>query len=215
MFYINPDGHFVLRRLQLLPRNFTLPLNLPPEDTHSNHLPSLPLPNPFKTTKARSVEQVTLDENKEELGRIGVSDEEDAGQLRSDCLLVGLRTLDVDGKLRGICWSERDMTVSIFAFCNIIFVLKFGQAFEYARGSLRMLFFSPVVGIQDLKWIDEYSYAAEFAVGTIIRGSWTGLIDVFTGQVRVLSFTACRREQRTFERRNRSKLNDEHSVRRY
>lgn len=142
-FSITPEGHFVVRKLRLLPRVPAL-MEVPASDTHPTNLPSLPLPNPFKAMKPRH-DQTPLSTKDRVTGRIAVDEEDDLGELLPGGSLSGLRTLHTEDRLSGIAWSPQQLT-----------------AFYYNDGSLRVLFVDPVVDVKNLEWIDDLSYMLLF-----------------------------------------------------
>lgn len=111
-FYtITAERHFVIWTLQLLPR---VPVQMEArlQDTHSMNLASLPLPNPFKALKARSVEHLSLGENAREPGRVALDEERDLGELFASGSPSGFRARNTDGKMLAIVWSQYELMVS-------------------------------------------------------------------------------------------------------
>jgi hypothetical protein len=112
-FYVTPQNHFVVRQLRLLPRIPLQPLDVQSHESGLSHLPSIPLPNPFKAMKTRSIEHLPLTQRKRDLGRIVLDEEHDVGELLTNGSLLGLRTRNVGGTLRGLAWSDQQLTVSV------------------------------------------------------------------------------------------------------
>jgi len=108
LFSVTPEGHFVVRKLRLLPR-VPAQMEVPASDAQTTHLPSLP--NPFKATKLRH--NLTQHSVKDRVtGRIAVDGENDLGELLPGGFLSGLRTRRTEDKLIGIAWSPELLTVS-------------------------------------------------------------------------------------------------------
>ncbi|KAF7352793.1 WD-REPEATS-REGION domain-containing protein [Mycena venus] len=141
IFYsVTADGNFSVRTLHCLPR-VSIPQAEPqPEEPHLNNL-ALPL---FKAMKSRSAENLPLTENKKDPGRIVLEDERIVGQLLADGLLLGLRPRFLSGRLRGISWTENVLTI-----------------FDHVDQSFSVLFSCPCIGIEQVAWIDDNSYAVE------------------------------------------------------
>jgi hypothetical protein len=159
-----------VRQLQLLPR---IPLPLPDarsNDSGPSHLPSIPLPNPFKAIKSRSVEHLPLTPGNREQGRITLDEEHDVGVLLTEGSLVGLRTRNVGGRLRGLAWSDQSLVVSATVNQTTCIELLF-QAFEYWNHGFHIFFISPVTAIQNSKWINDDAYAIAFSVRSLMVSS--------------------------------------------
>jgi hypothetical protein len=113
-FSINPEGHFVVRKLRLLPR-VPAQMEAPASDVQLTNLPSLPLPlaNPFKAMRSRH-DQAPRSAKESLTGRITVDQENDLGELLPGGSLSGLRICRTGHKLLGIAWSLQQLTVSTF-----------------------------------------------------------------------------------------------------
>ncbi|KAJ7505803.1 hypothetical protein B0H11DRAFT_1851029 [Mycena galericulata] len=142
IFYsVNTDGSFSIRPLRCLPRFSSQQTEPQPEEPHSTNL-TLPL---FKAMKSRSTENLPATENKKEAGRIVLDDERIVGQLLADDSLLGLRPRAINSRLRGICWTEKTLTI-----------------FEYADQSFSILFSCPCLSIEKVEWIEDDLYAVVY-----------------------------------------------------
>ena len=123
-FSLDANGHFLVRQLRLLPR---VPLPAPSEvqspGSSSHNLASLPLPNPFKAMIHRSSDNVSIIPNFAGAGRIVLGDETDAGELLPQGTFVASRTRSSEGRLRGIVWTDQEITVSA-AVSNCLVILS-------------------------------------------------------------------------------------------
>ena len=121
-FSITPSGHFVVRKLRLLPRVPHMEVSASEAQT----LPSLPLPNPFKVMKSRH-DQIPPGGKDRVAGRIAVDEETDLGPLLLGGSLSGLRTRRTEGGMimSGIAWSPQQLSVSNLplssASCDVSF----------------------------------------------------------------------------------------------
>ena len=108
-FSVTPEGHFVTRKLHLLPRT-PASVELPTSGFQQANRPALPLHNPFKPTKPRFVDQPPGEKDCQR-GRIAVEEECDLGELLPGDSISGLRSRRVDDKLIGVAWSPQQLTV--------------------------------------------------------------------------------------------------------
>ena len=99
-----------MRQLRLLPR---VPLP-PPSEVQSPGSSSLnlALPNPFKAMKQKSSDNVSLIPSFASAGRVVLGDKTDAGDLLPLGTFVALRTHSSGARLRGVVWTDQEMTVS-------------------------------------------------------------------------------------------------------
>ncbi|KAJ7726520.1 hypothetical protein B0H16DRAFT_1592489 [Mycena metata] len=152
LFYaVTADGSFSVRSLQCLPRVPIPQVEPQAEESLSNNLAALgnnlAAVQLFKAMKSRSTENLPPSENKKEPGRIVLGEERILGQLLADGLLLGLRSRSIDGRLRGISWTEN--TLTIFES-------------ESAQQSFSILFSSSCLGIDKAEWTSDDSYAVVF-----------------------------------------------------
>ena len=117
-FVVTNDGNFVIRDFQLLPR---VPQQM--EELSQNapvsHLSSLPLPNPFKTLKPRSEEDVPLGAIPRGNGRVTLDEERDLGQVIGSGSPSGFRALHLNGEMLAVVWSQQELTVSVLSFARL------------------------------------------------------------------------------------------------
>ncbi|KAJ7626280.1 hypothetical protein DFH06DRAFT_737359 [Mycena polygramma] len=141
IFYsVTADGSFSVRPLHLLPRvSLQQQAEPQPEEPTLNNL--VPL---FKAMTSRSTDDLPPTENKKDPGRILLEDERIVGQAIANGLLLGFRPRSIGGRLRGIAWTEHDLTI-----------------FEYAE-QFSVLFSCPCPGIEKVDWTDDTSYAVVF-----------------------------------------------------
>ena len=108
-FSVTPEGHFAARKFHLLPRT-PAPVELPTSGFQQPNRPALPLHNPFKPTKSRSVDHPAGEKDCHP-GRIAVEEEHDLGELLPGDSISGLRSRQVDDRLIGVVWSPEQLTV--------------------------------------------------------------------------------------------------------
>ncbi|KAF8065183.1 hypothetical protein FPV67DRAFT_1501698 [Lyophyllum atratum] len=173
-FAITTEGHFVIRTFHLLPR---VPIQMEslPEKDAENTL-SIPIPNPFKALKSRSVERLPLGSSLKGSGRVALDEERDLGEIAAGGSLLGLQVRNIGRKMRGLVWSHHQLT-----------------AFEYQIGYLRVLYVDPIIGIQRVQWTTDSSYTVLFEnraecyalkmvdpdndeVDTTVASDWTTII---------------------------------------
>jgi hypothetical protein len=112
-FYsITSGGHFIVRKLKLLPR-VPVQMEVRAADSHLSNLASLPLPNPFKAMKSRSAEHLPLSEKVGEPGRVSLEEESDLGEVLPRGLLSGFRARRINGRMFAIAWTSEELTVCV------------------------------------------------------------------------------------------------------
>lgn len=111
-FSITSEGQFSVRSLYLLPHALYQGDPHTP-DSQGGNLTSLPLPNPFKAMKSRSVENIPTNEDKRDPGRIGLGDEQILGEILPGKPLHGLRTRRVGEAMYGLAWSASELLVRV------------------------------------------------------------------------------------------------------
>ncbi|KAF9468708.1 hypothetical protein BDZ94DRAFT_1304460 [Collybia nuda] len=143
-YLINSAGHFVTRKFKLLPR-VPVQMEVRAPDSHLANLSSLPLPNPFKAIKPRSVDHLPLGERANEPGRVSLEEEADLGELIGHGPLSGFRPRTISGRMFAILWNSEELTL-----------------FQYQESAFRILYVDPVPNIVDVAWIDDSSYNVLF-----------------------------------------------------
>ncbi|PBK67260.1 WD40 repeat-like protein [Armillaria solidipes] len=134
--YVSRNNHLLLCDLRLTAHPLVQPFKLPAHEVTS-------LPNPFKAMTTRPADTHSVPPvHKRNSGRILLGQMVDAGQLEVPDSLSGMRTRSCDGALRGLCWSETHIA-----------------AFDYCGGILQNLFVQPMENVNDIKWVDDSTYA--------------------------------------------------------
>ncbi|KDQ62091.1 hypothetical protein JAAARDRAFT_29992 [Jaapia argillacea MUCL 33604] len=146
LFWVNNSHHLITHVLSLAP---IVPAPPPPHhghDSDANSLASIPLPNPFKALKGKSVEDLSATDGDSKLtGRVELSEEVDVGVVAPETVLSGIRIWASDSGLRGAVWSD---------------ALLIG--FEVVDQVLRSSFQSPIAGLKDVTWFSHDSYGLHF-----------------------------------------------------
>ncbi|KAF7302006.1 WD-REPEATS-REGION domain-containing protein [Mycena indigotica] len=142
-FYLRPDGTFCVRSIQCLPRlPTTQRVESPPlEESISTNLAALPL---FKAIKSKSAEDLAS-EPIPDASRIVLGEEFITGQLFGEGPLLGLRSHLMNGRLRGLAWTEQAFMI-----------------FEYANHEFSILHSGELGGVVRAQWLDENIYAITF-----------------------------------------------------
>ena len=145
----------------------------PATTSETTHQPTLPILNPFKSIMSRSTEHLPLNgTSNHALGgrkssKAILTDPYDTGVLLTNPTWAGLSfRRRQDGKLCGLAWAHRELTVRFMYFllshgidCNFFF-----QLFEFEEQSLKILFHLPIADVRHAWWLDHDSYAISFEV---------------------------------------------------
>jgi hypothetical protein len=98
------------------------------------------------------------------VGRVGLDQETDLGELIISKPAQGLRFHEAEGKVSAVAWSDQELAVSYPYIYELHEFYSFTQAFECHDKFLRVLFISPVSHIRDAAWLDDRSYVLTFSV---------------------------------------------------
>lgn len=117
-FWVDTKGHFMTQKIRILPRASPLPQGIQSPGSSSHNLT---LPNPFKAMKQKSSDNLSLAPAPLDPGRIILDDNLDAGVLLPQTF-VSLKSRSFGSKLRGVAWTNRELTVGVVAFYSEILI---------------------------------------------------------------------------------------------
>lgn len=150
LYSINSQGHFLVHNIKIpSPSESTSPTP-PPADTDTlSQISSLPLSRSFKAIVGRSPDTLPVHQtaapNSITNAQLSIDDTLDMGSLISDSTLSGLSTRHANGKLYGIAWAHREMTV-----------------FQYHAYKLHVLLHTTAAEVEDVEWLDDETYALSY-----------------------------------------------------
>jgi hypothetical protein len=76
------------------------------------HMHSIPLHNPFKTTKARVSEEATKENTTVSFNHLSWEDFTDGGPVLSETPIIGMRVRTYGEHVMGLLWSQSELAVS-------------------------------------------------------------------------------------------------------
>lgn len=123
LFYINSQGHFLLRpiRFPISPSISSTSDTPPVTESESITSLTLPLAKSFKSMVSRSADTLSLNQSTAPTppplsSQVMLNEAVDVGILISDSTITGLSARSGEGKLYGIVWAHHEMTVGCSPF---------------------------------------------------------------------------------------------------